>query len=120
MKFNKDKFESAIEAKSYIASMDLFSGARMHATIAATSSGVPVIPVAYSRKFNGLYDTLKYKYYIDAKADITLEEALAMFDEYANDLENLKISLNNARDIYTENLLNYKKTLINVMHLKNK
>lgn len=40
------KFESAMEAKSYISGMNLFSGARMHATIAATSSGVPVIPVA--------------------------------------------------------------------------
>lgn len=113
------KFESAIEAKNYISSMDLFSGARMHATIAATSSGVPVIPVAYSRKFNGLYDTLGYKYYIDAKSDITLEDALIKFDEYVNDSEKLKISLNNARNVYMENLLIYKKTLINVMNLKN-
>lgn len=91
----------------------------MHATIAATSSGVPVIPVAYSRKFNGLYDTLGYKYYIDAKSDITLEDALIKFDEYVNDSEKLKISLNNARNVYMENLLIYKKTLIDVMNLKN-
>ncbi|MFT4095301.1 MAG: polysaccharide pyruvyl transferase family protein [Niabella sp.] len=55
------KFESPIEAKSYISAMDFFTGARMHACIAAFSSGVPVVPMAYSRKFNGLFcDTLQY------------------------------------------------------------
>jgi polysaccharide pyruvyl transferase WcaK-like protein len=35
----------------------------MHACIAAFSSGVPVYPIAYSRKFNGLFvETLEYSY----------------------------------------------------------
>lgn len=56
-------FLTPIFAKNYIASLDFFMGARMHATIAAFSSGVPVYPMAYSRKFNGLFkDTLNYKY----------------------------------------------------------
>ena len=56
-------FLTPILAKNYIAGMDFFAGARMHATIAAFSSGVPVYPMAYSRKFNGLFmDTLDYKY----------------------------------------------------------
>ncbi len=54
-------FSNPIEAKSYISGMDFFTGARMHACIAAISSGVPVYPLAYSRKFNGLFcDTLGY------------------------------------------------------------
>lgn len=57
-----------IEAKSYIAGLDFFMGARMHSTIAAFSSGVPVIPMAYSRKFNGLFaDTLAYPHMVDMK-----------------------------------------------------
>ena len=57
-----------IEIKSYIAGMDFFMGARMHATIGAFSSGVPVVPMAYSRKFNGLFvDTLQYDAMIDMK-----------------------------------------------------
>lgn len=57
-----------IEAKSYIAGLDFFIGARMHSTIAAFSSGVPVIPMAYSRKFNGLFaDTLAYSHMVDMK-----------------------------------------------------
>lgn len=56
-------FLSPIYAKNYISGMDFFLGARMHATIAAFSSGVPVFPMAYSRKFNGLFmDTLSYPY----------------------------------------------------------
>ena len=63
-------FFSPIEAKSYIAGMDFFMGARMHATIAAFSAGVPVVPMAYSRKFNGLFiDTLSYSHLIDLKED---------------------------------------------------
>ena len=42
--------------KSYISGLDLMVSARMHACIAAFSSGVPVIPVAYSRKFTGLFE----------------------------------------------------------------
>lgn len=57
-----------VEIKSYIAGMDFFVGARMHATIGAFSSGVPVVPMAYSRKFNGLFiDTLDYPHICDMK-----------------------------------------------------
>lgn len=63
-------FMDPIAAKGYIAGMDFFMGARMHATIAAFSSGVPVVPMAYSRKFNGLFvDTLQYPHMVDLKAD---------------------------------------------------
>lgn len=63
-------FFSPIEAKSFISGMDFFIGARMHSTIAAFSSGVPVVPMAYSRKFNGLFgDTLNYQHFVDLKTD---------------------------------------------------
>jgi polysaccharide pyruvyl transferase WcaK-like protein len=58
-------FATPSEAKSYIAGMDFFMGARMHACIAAFSSGVPVVPMAYSRKFEGLFGTLGYTRTVD-------------------------------------------------------
>ena len=58
-------FSTPMDAKSYISSMNLFIGARMHATIAAISSGVPVIPFSYSRKFEGLFSSLNYPYVIE-------------------------------------------------------
>ena len=55
-------FLDPIKAKNYISVLDFFTGARMHACIAAFSSGVPVFPISYSRKFIGLFnETLKYK-----------------------------------------------------------
>jgi len=62
-------FTRPSEAKSYIAGLDFFTGARMHACIAAFSSAVPVVPMAYSRKFNGLFGTLGYDTIADCKAD---------------------------------------------------
>ena len=59
------RFDSPSEAKSWIAGMDFFMGARMHACIAAFSSGVPVIPMAYSRKFSGLFGTLGYDHTVE-------------------------------------------------------
>lgn len=68
-------FASPSEAKSYIAGMDFFAGARMHACIAAFSSGVPVVPMAYSRKFAGLFGSLGY----DRTVDCTGSSADAVF-----------------------------------------
>lgn len=58
-------FASPIEAKSYISGMDAFIGSRMHATIAAFTSGVPTVPVAYSRKFSGFFGALDYPVVVD-------------------------------------------------------
>lgn len=88
-------FLDPIIAKNYIGGMDFFMGARMHATIAAFSTRVPVVPMAYSRKFNGLFeDTLGYKYMSDLKRDdenVTLEiikEAFNRREELKNIIEN--------------------------------
>lgn len=59
------RFVSPSAAKSFISGLDFFTGARMHACIAAFSSGVPVIPMAYSRKFNGLFNSLGYSHVLD-------------------------------------------------------
>lgn len=53
-------FSHPSDAKSFISGLDFFVGARMHACIAAFSSGVPCVPMAYSRKFTGLFNTLGY------------------------------------------------------------
>lgn len=68
-------FASPSDAKSYIAGLDFFMGARMHACIAAFSTGVPVVPMAYSRKFRGFFGALGY----DWTVDCTQETADAVF-----------------------------------------
>jgi polysaccharide pyruvyl transferase WcaK-like protein len=71
------RFKTPSEAKGYIAGLDFFTGARMHACIGAFSSGVPVVPLAYSRKFNGLFNSLGYTDLVDMKAHST-QEAFAL------------------------------------------
>ena len=90
----------------------------MHATIGATSSGVPVIPVAYSRKFNGLFDTLQYPFYIDAKSGITVDEALERFEQYMHKTDDMKEALVKAKKIYTDKLKEYQRNLAIVMGLE--
>ena len=53
-------FASPVDAKSFIAGLDVLAGSRMHATIAAASSGVAVVPLAYSRKFRGVFNSIGY------------------------------------------------------------
>jgi len=81
-------FRTPMEAKSYIANMDCFVGARMHSTIAAFSARVPTIPFSYSRKFEGLFDSLEYKYVIHGSTD-TLDECLRRTIEYISRAEEL-------------------------------
>jgi polysaccharide pyruvyl transferase WcaK-like protein len=47
---------NASETKHVASGLDWLVGARMHATIAALSSGVPAAAVAYSPKFQGVFD----------------------------------------------------------------
>ncbi|MCS6986100.1 MAG: polysaccharide pyruvyl transferase family protein [Sphingomonadaceae bacterium] len=86
-------FASPSEAKSYISGLDFLVGARMHATIAAFSARVPVVPVSYSRKFEGLFGSLGYRWLVphrgmttEAALDFTLS-AFARRTELARDIE---------------------------------
>jgi polysaccharide pyruvyl transferase WcaK-like protein len=80
-------FTSPSEAKTYIAGLDFFAGARMHACIAAFSSGVPVVPMAYSRKFEGLFGTLGYGRTVDCTtetAEAIRQKIAAAWEDRAN------------------------------------
>ncbi len=58
------EFAGPSEAKSYISSLDFLVAGRMHACIGAYSAGVPVVPVAYSRKFSGLFGMLGHEWMV--------------------------------------------------------
>lgn len=61
----------------------------MHATIAAFSSGVATIPVAYSRKFRGLFEGIGYKRLIDL-VNMETVDAVALTREYIADYKHLR------------------------------
>lgn len=82
-------FDSCIDAKGYIASMDVLIGARMHATIGAFSAFIPVIAFAYSRKFEGLFSSLNYPYVLNAR-ELTTERAVNLSLEWIEKRDELR------------------------------
>lgn len=77
------EFASPSAAKSFISGLDFVTGARMHACIAAFSSSVPVFPLAYSRKFKGLFDSLGYSWLADGQTMTTDEAKRAILDGFS-------------------------------------
>lgn len=74
-------FTNPVEAKSYISGLDFFIGSRMHAVIAAVSSGVPAIPIAYSRKFKGVFDSIGYDVTLEI-SKLTVKDIIKKVQEY--------------------------------------
>ena len=101
-------FITPIEAKSYIANLDFFIGARLHATIVAFSSGVPVVPVAYSRKFTGLYiDSFSYDHIVNLMEDTTENS----FSKVVSCFENRVVLKNEIATIIENKIIPQKSVL---------
>ncbi len=94
-------FDTPMEAKGVISQMDVFIGARMHATIAAFSTGVAVIPFSYSRKFEGLYQDLNYPYLVKGTV-MNNEEALQKTIEWIEKPERLSSEMAKADSVLRE------------------
>lgn len=92
-----EMYQNPMDIKSKISEFDIFIGARMHATIGAFSSGVATIPTAYSRKFNGLYESVEYPYIVDLLNSST-EENLEMTKMYIKDYVKLKVAAEKSMD----------------------
>lgn len=73
----------AMETKWVIGRTAWFTGARMHATIAALSSSVPVTGVAYSDKMRGVFDSCGLAHEVVDARNVTTEDFLeALWDGY--------------------------------------
>jgi len=107
-------FHTPIEAKSYISGLDFFVGSRMHSCIAALSASVPVVPVAYSRKFTGLFNhTLEYPFVVDATKsdeDYTLNFILDQFEN----IEYLKEKVSNSTKIIDRYNQDFQSELVQI------
>jgi colanic acid/amylovoran biosynthesis protein len=108
------RFTDPIAAKSYISGLDFFCGARMHACIAAFSAGVPVVPVAYSRKFTGLFQSLGYGAIADGRAQTT-EEAIATVMAGFADRDRLRQQIGEGNRIAAAKLAAYEAVLGDVL-----
>ncbi len=71
------------QVKAMIGRCDFFTGARMHACIAGLSQGVPTVGVAYSKKFEGVFDTVDMKEWaVDARSTPQSELIEKTLDAY--------------------------------------
>lgn len=91
-------FDNPIDIKSYISGFDIFIGARMHATIAAFTSGVATIPTAYSRKFTGLFDVVEYNKIVDLQT-LNTETAVSRTIDFIKRYEELCEDVHKSLDI---------------------
>lgn len=103
-----------IDAKTCISKMDVFIGSRMHSTIASLSSGVPTIPLSYSRKFEGLFSSLGYEECINLK-EFDSNQVLQLIINKIDNLEELQESTDRAKLEIQKKLNIYKASLCDIL-----
>lgn len=90
---------SAVELKGIISNCDLLIASRMHASIAALSTGVPVVGIAYSHKMKGIFSLLGVESVVDIQKldwgitrviSRTLADALTIRSNLKRDIEALE------------------------------
>jgi len=105
------KFADPIAAKSFISSLDFLVAGRMHACIAAYSAGVAVLPVAYSRKFSGLFEgVLQYPFGVPVKG-VRTDKAVALTLEAIDNRAEMASRIVSGKAIAQERLEQYRQLL---------
>jgi colanic acid/amylovoran biosynthesis protein len=77
------------EVKYVIGLCDFFIGSRMHACIAALSQNIPTVPVAYSKKFIGVMETIGVESYVADPRTMDEREILSAVDRAWAEKENI-------------------------------
>jgi colanic acid/amylovoran biosynthesis protein len=107
-------FAGPSEAKTFMSGLDFFTGGRMHACIGAFSSGVPTVPLAYSRKFNGLFRSLEYPVLADCRA-MKLEEAFEVVVDAFNRREEIGLQVAHGVQLAHQKLLVYRSAVVELL-----
>lgn len=81
------------EIKYVIGLCDLFIGSRMHACIAAVSQSIPAIPIAYSRKFRGVMETIGMDPYVADPRVMSEEQIMALIGSAYEDRATIQSTL---------------------------
>jgi polysaccharide pyruvyl transferase WcaK-like protein len=95
---------NASETKYVISELDWLVGARMHATIAALSSGVPAAALAYSPKFQGVFDCC-------GQGDAVADPTMLTTHEASEKLWHAFVDRENARHRLSARFLHIQATL---------
>ena len=94
---------NASQIKQVISELRLFIGARTHGTIAALSSGIPTLSIAYSVKAKGInQDLLGDMPVVLPTPDLTSASLMAGLDYLINNEEQIKTRLKNKLPLWRE------------------
>lgn len=107
-------FTSPVEAKSYISELDILVGSRMHATIAAVSSGVAAVPLAYSTKFRGVFESLNYPFVCDLTSQGS-EDVIESIQDAIDRISELRAAAEASSEVAQLKLNRYQEYLDEVM-----
>lgn len=111
-----NKFDDPIQAKSIISSLDAIISCRMHACIAGFSSGINTIPLAYSRKFKGLFTDLGLNSIIDLQEKIDVSSIDKIIDIIENDINVINQGsidiIEQKMNLLTDSLYTYIKLML--------
>ena len=99
-----DKYYREDEIKAIISGCDYFIGSRMHACIGAISTCVPTSPIAYSRKFIGIWDKIGLGYCVTDPREQNEEEIINSILTNFNERKKIKEKLNNEIPLLKEKI----------------
>jgi len=90
---------------------DFFIGSRMHACIAALSQGIPAVGVAYSGKFNGVFESVGVEDCVADARRCTKDEILEKISSAYQKRNHIRENLKHAVSCVQSEVLGMFKTL---------
>ncbi|VYT78823.1 hypothetical protein [Clostridium tertium] len=109
-----DKYYREDEIKAIISGCDYFIGSRMHACIGAISTCVPTSPIAYSRKFIGIWDKIGLGYCVTDPREQSEDEIINSIIDNFNDRMKIKDKLSKEIPLLKEKI----ETIIDIIEEK--
>ena len=94
------------ETKHLIGMTDFFVGARMHSCIAAMSQAVPTVGIAYSRKFAGVFETVRMGHLVGDMRFHTDEQIITIVEKAFKNRHAISRQLDSNLLVLKENILN--------------
>lgn len=98
------------ELKKIISGCDFFIGSRMHSCIAAASTSVPTVPVAYSRKFIGVWQAMGLE---ECVADPRYHSKEKIYEIINKSFENRS----EIKNILIKETFKYKKRILDMFNI---
>lgn len=102
---------SPCELKGIIQLSYIFIGARMHANIAALSSCIPTLAIAWSHKYHGIMQTLGLEKFVCDYDTMTSDELKTKIDDLWKNRESIKKDLH-AKVDYQKNLAMHSAVIV--------